>query len=175
MTGWQPGLSEVARASLVFLLVFSNLGLIIHLYNTRHINTDIFKHEIWKFMLLMLLFFTTPLMVGFGIYFVLWHSLSSMGHQIEVIRTSHPNFGIASYLKQALPLSIMAFGGLGFLYFFFGHLFNEGQNLGVLFLFVSIITVPHTALMEWLYRVGKPTLTQKDVEKRHRVDLKVIN
>lgn len=158
MTGWQPVLEPTTRAALIFLLIFGTLGNTVQLFHRQHLTLNQFKNETGNFLLLMLLFFTTPLLVGFGIYFVLWHSLGSMNHQIRVVKSTHPSFGIRKYLRTTVPLSLLAFAGLGILYFFFGTAFGQGQNLGVLFLFISVITVPHAVQMEWLYRVGKPVM-----------------
>ncbi len=161
MTGMRPFINDTFRAALIFLLLFGCTANMLHLHHQGVISKQVFVREMRNFLLLMLLFFTTPLLVGFGVYFVLWHSLGSMLDQISVLRSIRPGFGIKNYLLAAIPLSIVAFAGLGLLYFFLGDYFDEGQNLGVLFLFVSVITVPHAFLMEWLYKVGSPVLEQE--------------
>jgi Brp/Blh family beta-carotene 15,15'-monooxygenase len=148
-------LSNNLRATLIFLLIFTNVGIIIHLNHIHTLTTQAFRKELGNVLLLLMLFFTTPLMVGFGIYFVLWHSLDAMQHQVSLLKLSRPNYTIRDYLVQSLPLTLLSFAGLGILMFFFGETFNKGQNMGALFLFIAVITVPHAFLMEWLYRVWK--------------------
>jgi Brp/Blh family beta-carotene 15,15'-monooxygenase len=149
-------LSAITRAVLIFLLIFTNIGIIIHLNHAQILSSKEFKQEIGKILLLSMLFFTTPLLVGFGVYFVLWHSFEAMNHQVSLIKTIKPGYRMRDYLLQSLPLTLVSFTGLGMLLYFFGDAFNKGQNMGALFLFIAVITVPHAMLMEWLYRVRKP-------------------
>lgn len=158
MTGSQPVLTDSLRAGLVFLLIFGNVASMIGLLQNGTIGKDNFYRELRNFICLMLLFFTTPLMIGFGVYFVFWHSLMSILDQVDVVRSIDQKFGFKKYLKETVPLSLMAFAGLGLLYYFFGEQFDFGENLGALFLFISVITVPHSFLMEWLYRTGSSAL-----------------
>jgi beta-carotene 15,15'-dioxygenase len=149
-------LTPITRAVSVFLLIFTNIGIIIHLNHAQILSTKEFKQEIGKILLLSMLFFTTPLLVGFGVYFVLWHSFEAMNHQVSLLKKTKPAYRMRDYLIQSLPLTLASFAGLGMLLYFFGDVFNKGQNMGALFLFIAVITVPHAFLMEWLYRVRKP-------------------
>jgi hypothetical protein len=79
-----------------------------------------------------------------------------MNHQVSLLKTTNPGYRMRDYLVQSLPLTLVSFAGLGILIYFFGDVFNKGQNMGALFLFIAVITVPHAILMEWLYRVRKP-------------------
>lgn len=151
-------LSAMTRAVSVFLLIFTNIGIIIHLNHAQILSSKEFKQEIGKILLLSMLFFTTPLLVGFGVYFVLWHSFEAMHHQVSLLKTTKPGYRMSDYLIQSLPLTLVSFAGLGMLLYFFGDTFNKGQNMGALFLFIAVITVPHAFLMEWLYRVRKPLI-----------------
>lgn len=148
-------LSILSRAVLIFLIVFVNLGILVHLNHASVLTTESFKLETGKVLLLLMLFLTTPLLVGFGVYFVLWHSMDAMRHQVALLNTSRPGYRAKDYLFQSLPLTLLSFAGLGALMFFFGDYFNRGQNMGALFLFIAVITVPHAFLMEWLYRTWK--------------------
>jgi beta-carotene 15,15'-dioxygenase len=151
-------LSSELCAVLIFLLIFINIGIIIQLYQSQIIAAPKFKQELGKLILLLMLFFTTPLLVGFGVYFVLWHSFDSMHHQVALLQASRTGYRMRDYFLQSLPLTLVSFAGLGLLLYFFGDTFNKGQSMGALFLFIAVITVPHTILMEWLYRVQKPLI-----------------
>ncbi|MEY3052944.1 MAG: hypothetical protein RLY31_2729 [Bacteroidota bacterium] len=113
--------------------------------------------ELVSFLLLMALFLTTPLLLGFAVYFFFWHSAGSVIDQVEALCQWEPNYGFGRYGRQVLPFSLLAFVGLGLLYLFLGSTLDKGQNLGTLFIFIAIVTVPHTVLMEFLYRRACPT------------------
>ncbi len=110
--------------------------------------------EVSALLLLMVLFLFTPLLLGFAIYFFFWHSAGSVVDQLEVLRKGNPGYGFGRYFRQVLPFSFLAFAGLGALYLLLGPSLNQGPNLGILFIFIAIVTVPHTVLMEHLYRWG---------------------
>ncbi len=158
MTGVQLVMENAYRAAFIFLLIFGVTGTLIFLYNSGVLSAKLFQIELGKFFLLMLLFFTTPLLVGFGVYFVMWHSLTSILDQVKVVKSNDQSFGFKAYIRSTIPLTLVAFTGLSLFYFFFNGYFDKGQNLGFLFIFIAVITIPHAVLMEWLYRVGKPVL-----------------
>ncbi len=161
MTGSPLVLTVNSRAALVFLFIFGVIGNSLFLHQSGSLSKEQLVKELCNFLLLMLLFFTTPLLVGFGIYFVLWHSLGAISDQLKVVRATDPSFGYKAYLRSTVPFSLMAFAGLGMFYYFFHSFFDKGQNLGALFIFVSVITVPHAVLMDWLYQIGKPVLLEQ--------------
>ncbi len=158
MTGVKFVLEDTYRAALIYLLIFGVVGNAFYLNNSGSLSGKAFRNELGKFFLLMLLFFTTPLLIGFGIYFVLWHSLAAIIDQIKVVRVSNQSFGYKSYIRSTIPLTLIAYSGLALFYFFFNGYFDKGQGLGQLFIFISIITVPHAVLMDWLYHIGRPVL-----------------
>jgi Brp/Blh family beta-carotene 15,15'-monooxygenase len=161
MTGSSLMLSGNHRAALIFLIIFGVIGNNLFLHQCGSLSKEQLAKELRNLLLLMVLFFTTPLLVGFGIYFVLWHSLGSIFDQIKVVRGTDPSFGYKAYLRSTVPFSLIAFAGLGMFYYFFHSFFDKGQNLGALFIFVSVITVPHAMLMDWLYQVGRLVLLEQ--------------
>ncbi len=155
MTGITIQLDIAHRFAAIFLLVALVIACILHQYQKGTISKRKFSEEVWGFLLLMLLFFTTPLLLGFGIYFIFWHSLSSIADQIEALRKRNTGYSIKNYLMGTVPLTVVAFVGLGIAYQFIGAQYDYGQNLGTLFQFLSVITVPHAFVMEEVYLSGK--------------------
>ncbi|MEO1263763.1 MAG: Brp/Blh family beta-carotene 15,15'-dioxygenase [Bacteroidota bacterium] len=152
IVGVQPVLSDTNKWAILFLLVFGNVANIGFLAENNIIDLEKCKKEIANFLLLVVLFFTTPLLIGFGIYFVFWHSVTAVMDQYKIIRSKDKSFSFKKYLKAIVPLSIMAFIGLALLYFFLGNAKDEYLNLGILFFFISVITVPHAILMDLFYQ-----------------------
>ena len=139
------------RWPIIFLLITLNLVNIIQLFDSQVLDKDQFHKEIVNILILSALFFTTPLLIGFGIYFILWHSLGSVLDQVSILKNIDTKYSLWHYILQLLPLTFLAFTGLAFLYWFLGDQMNYGANLGVLFLFISIITVPHSILIDRFY------------------------
>lgn len=63
--------------------------------------------EIFNLLLLSSLFYTATLIVSFGIYFTLWHSLSSTFDQIKFVRQRHSTFSLKTFYSQVIPLTLL--------------------------------------------------------------------
>lgn len=153
ITGEFYTVSVNSRASSIFLLIFSNILLITYLFDKKLINYEKFKAELGNFALLMALFFCTPLLVGFSIYFVFWHSLHAVQDQINQLCLQGNTRLLKKYIKQILFISIISFLVIGLLYAYSNYTMNHEFNLGILFIFIAIVTVPHSLLMHQLYQV----------------------
>ena len=98
--------------------------------------------------IILLLFWTTNLIVSFGTYFIVWHSWPSLQDQTRTLYNK-PN-AYFEYLKDAFPYWIISI--LGFSLFF---VYNEqiGLNpLALFFAFLAAITFPHVLVIFGLYQ-----------------------
>lgn len=101
--------------------------------------------------LLMLLFWTTNLIVSFGTYFIIWHSWPSLQDQTQTLYNK-PNAYFA-YLKDAFPYWIISILGLSLFF-----VYNEqiGLNpLALFFAFLAAITFPHVLVIFGLHQKFK--------------------
>ena len=93
--------------------------------------------------LLILLFWTTNLIVSFGTYFIIWHSWPSLQDQTRTLYNK-PN-AYFEYLKDAFPYWIISILGLSLFF-----VYNEqiGLNpLALFFAFLAAITFPHVLVI----------------------------
>ena len=101
--------------------------------------------------LLMLLFWTTNLIVSFGTYFIIWHSWPSLKDQTQTLYNK-PNAYFA-FLKDAFPYWIISILGLSLFF-----VYNEqiGLNpLALFFAFLAAITFPHVLVIFGLHQKFK--------------------
>lgn len=127
-----------------------NLWLCIYYFIQNRVTRKEFVDEVVNLFALALLLINLPLLLGFAIYFVCWHSLSSMMDQIRFFRRQKQSYSFKRYLKNALPLSLAAIGSLGA--FAFVQIKMEiPLNIGIVFVFISVVTLPHMILIEQLY------------------------
>jgi Brp/Blh family beta-carotene 15,15'-monooxygenase len=101
--------------------------------------------------LLMLLFWTTNLIVSFGTYFIIWHSWPSLQDQTRMLYNK-PN-AYFEYLKDAFPYWIISILGLSLFF-----VYNEqiGLNpLALFFAFLAAITFPHVLVIFGLHQKFK--------------------
>jgi Brp/Blh family beta-carotene 15,15'-monooxygenase len=98
--------------------------------------------------ILMLLFWTTNLIVSFGAYFIIWHSWPSLQDQTRMLYKK-PNAYFA-YLKDAFPYWIISILGLSLFFVYNGQI---GLNpLALFFAFLSAITFPHVLVIFGLHK-----------------------
>jgi len=121
-------------------LCLASLFLIISKKN----NYKLFLKELMYLLLLFLVFKTSSLILGFAIYFILWHSIPSIIHQIEFISGDLNKKSILLYVKKAMIYWIISIVGLLTLYQILPgiELFST-----VVFVILFAVTAPHTWVM----------------------------
>ena len=108
---------------------------------------------IFEFLLLgvlAILFSKSTLLFGFGLYFVLWHSLPSLNSQLSYIYNNKTKRPFIQYIKSALVYWILALIGLSMFYFYVD--FSETQYLSIFFSFLAAITFPHAVVMGLMFQ-----------------------
>ena len=103
-----------------------------------------FSFEFSLLILYTLVFYYTPLILGFAIYFAFWHSLPSLKDQTNFIYGEKLSLGIKSYIKDAgIYWLISIIGFVLFLFFFY----ETNRFYSFLFAFIAAITFPHVIVM----------------------------
>lgn len=99
-----------------------------------------------QWALVTIWYWLTPLVLGFVVVFCLWHSAQSMRYQVLYIRHQRPK-SILGILKDFLPLGILAM-----LAWVVSAQFDVMQHLGLGFVLLSLVTLPHVVVMDGIYR-----------------------
>ena len=102
--------------------------------------------------LLALLFWTAHPLLSFGLYFGIWHSLNhffELRDHLQMYDQNHSTFSL--YLKT-IPFTLISFIGLGFLWFIQGAFGLENQMISLLFILISVLTLPHMLLIDRMYQ-----------------------
>jgi len=99
-----------------------------------------------QWALVTIWYWLTPLVLGFVVVFCLWHSAQSMRYQVLYIRHERPK-SILGILKDFLPLGILAM-----LAWVVSAQFDVMQHLGLGFVLLSMVTLPHVVVMDGIYR-----------------------
>ena len=107
-----------------------------------------------QFMVVTTWYFLTPLLAGFIIAFCLWHSLQSIQHQALYFKEKAGQ-SLIQFLLAMLPFSLMALISFGMYGYF------RGFNIAEAFVLLSIITLPHVAVMHRLYHRTAQVLNQE--------------
>ncbi len=150
-------LSQIWCKSICVGLFVLNIWFSIHLWNKNTISSNQLINEILNLVLLGLVFINLPLLLGFTVYFVFWHSAGSLLDQFTFFQTHIYRYTWKQFCLQMLPFTLVAIAALGC---FLGLSYNLGLplNIGMLFIFISIVTLPHILLIDLLYEEKKEQL-----------------
>lgn len=110
-------------------------------------------HPLLTLMLLLVLCRQLPMILCFAVYFAIWHSLRSFQSIWQYLRNSNHWFrSVKQLVLPALPFVSGAFAGLAG---FFIYSSLSGFTLNPLWIFISLITLPHGLLMHGVYEQTK--------------------
>lgn len=99
--------------------------------------------EVFYLVLLYLVFKTTSLILGFAIYFILWHSIPSIINQTEYISGNVSKKSFLHYFKHASPIWLLSIVGMVVLYLYL----DQSLFSSVIFLILFAVTAPHAWVM----------------------------
>ncbi|WP_194777730.1 Brp/Blh family beta-carotene 15,15'-dioxygenase [Pararhodonellum marinum] len=101
-----------------------------------------------EIVLLSVLLYFLPVLMGFILYFGFWHSLPSMQEEFEVLMAKQKSDKIFGFIKKLLPFSLLSLGGLALILYFSSNRLETDQLTLLLFVMVSLITAPHVWVMD---------------------------
>ena len=110
-----------------------------------------------------LLFSRASLLLGFGVYFVVWHSIPSIQDQVKFLYNSKAGSGW-SYFKSSAPYWLLSLIGLFGVYFLFDV--HSWEFLPLFFSFLAAITFPHTVVMGWLKLSEDHASSRQSIESK---------
>lgn len=145
-----PSLQAGYLEGIAWSLFTLNLFFVLTLIWNEKLSIKEGLNELINLVTLTCLFFFTPTLLGFAIYFVLWHSLSSMLDQVSFLKARLRSYSLRNYVIQILPISIIVIGGL-LISVIYLPVFQDSVDVGWLFVFISAITLPHIILIDMLY------------------------
>lgn len=149
---------DLATAQILPIDLFLiNIWLLIFLFLNEWIGVEELVKQLVSISLLMLCYSYLPLILGFTVYFVFWHSYGSMIDQVEYIRTKKESFTWLKYYLNALPITFLAVVLIAI-----GYWVNITWSINfsiveLFFIMLSLLTLPHILLIEQLYAMFRQT------------------
>lgn len=98
-----------------------------------------------------LIVITGPL-IGFAIYFALWHSIGHVNEMKEFFETKKKSLSFAEFYKKATPFTLVSLLGLLMLYGINQFLQLDGEFITLMFILISVLTLPHLFIADKMYR-----------------------
>ena len=135
---------------LISWITISTLTLVMGIVALKNLQWGLIARELLYLVVLYVLFVSSSLIWSFAIYFVLWHSIPSIHHQIGHLYGEANMNNTVKYLKSSIWYWIAALLFLGMLYYFL-HL-DKKLFLSILVAFLGGITFPHVIVMNRLHK-----------------------
>ena len=136
---------------LVFIMMGSNVLVLIYLFWDGILTKRAFQNEAVALLLLSILYIVSPPLLGFAIYFVFWHSMPSIMDQVAFLKTKRADYSIQNYIIDTIPITIIVLISIVAFYLLLAKDTLQIE-VGWMFVFISIVTLPHVLLIELLYK-----------------------
>ena len=146
--GYAPMISRFWQLFLPLIYLVLICLLIRELYVSQVISKARAIREVFVLILLILNFLQAPLLTGFAVFFVFWHSLESFQQQIIGLNVLHDQSSIRQYLAHLIFFSLIAISIIAAFSLSDTARLLSYQWIGHIFIFISVITIPHSLLMD---------------------------
>jgi beta-carotene 15,15'-dioxygenase len=139
----------VAHKDLILIALAAITGVFSFFANKKNIlNFD--KKRLGRLAAIVALTYFLPLLPAFGLYFGGWHALCSFDNIHHYLVSKNADISQDSILKtwsKTLGFTLLAMAGLGFATWFWLRFYHTWDALPLLFIFLSLITLPHLNVM----------------------------
>ncbi|MFW6387797.1 MAG: Brp/Blh family beta-carotene 15,15'-dioxygenase [bacterium] len=155
LIGFSPLTVESATGAAPYVaggLLAVNGVILIVLYARARILAGDLVREFVAFALLSVLYINAPLFVSFIVYWVFWHSLNAALEIASVQGGRRPIEQTLQFYRSALPLTAVTLAGMALIFLLAGVYGSLEALIGTFFVIIAAITLPHTVIMELLYR-----------------------
>jgi beta-carotene 15,15'-dioxygenase len=105
-------------------------------------------------LLVTLLVLTHPL-IGFALYFALWHSMGHVQEMIAFFREKGRRITIWKFYQLALPFTVVSLAGLTALFFIQQTYSIGNEMISLLFILISVLTLPHMLVADRMFARNK--------------------
>lgn len=146
-------LPDLAEQSTLLLAFSVPLALAIYfavLYFKGIIKKEKFIEVLISAAMWIVIYMNTPFIVGFTMYFVIFHSYNSMEHQYETLSKLVKHYSLKTYLRDISPLTLVSYAGIAFLFLVL-DIDNWQQLTLYALVFISLLTLPHMLIFERFY------------------------
>ena len=116
------------------------------------------KIRFLRLFFIVVLTYYLPLLPAFALYFGGWHALCSLGniheYLLRVDAKSNINYSILKTWSKTLAFTLLAISFLAMAVWYWSHFYQTWDALPLLFIFLSLITLPHLNVMHGMSKVS---------------------
>lgn len=107
--------------------------------------------ELFSLAIIGLASYWGGLIVGFSVYFGLWHSTKSLRSIIRSFKQNRPSYSLSHFYREALPFSIISIFGIVLMLVLSQYLTALIHPVMLFFILISLLTLPHMVVLERIY------------------------
>lgn len=107
------------------------------------VNREAFYRQILEYVLLSGVFYFTDLLVGFTIFFTIWHSWDAIALQLQGLRKKTPEFDMWAFATAAFPFTMISLIGMAGIVLFFQWFSASLSPITVFLILIALVTLPH--------------------------------
>lgn len=140
------------RIGLIFsAVVLFLVSAIVYFLKNKEIIFSENRYFSLQFLLILVILYNLPMVLGFTFYFVIWHSTLSLKNITSYLR-NNSSFNTANrVIRQIVFYSLLAIGGI-LIFGFTGFMFiNNNAIMAYSFLGLAVLTAPHMQVMHDMY------------------------
>lgn len=100
---------------------------------------------------LMALFYFSGPLIGFAIYFAVWHSAGHIFEMREYFNSKSKSLSILSFYKLSMPFTLISVVGLLILVYAQNAFGVQDMFLTLMFILISVLTLPHMLIVHKMY------------------------
>ncbi len=138
-----PSFITVTTILLIYLAIVSIGGF------TKRIHR--FSSFIMDSVLLALVLILTGPLIGFAVYFALWHSAGHINEMREFFESRNKSLSIPQFYLKATPFTLVSILGLVMMLGINQAFGLEDQFLSLMFILISVLTLPHMVIVDKMY------------------------
>ncbi len=143
MSVWQFSVEN----KILILSILSLIFLVVFVQANRKSPVVFDKNRLFRLVLILTLAYFLPLLPAFALYFGGWHALCAFKSIYEYLTAQNPQASPLSIWLKSVPFTLLAFAFLAFALWYWQHFFQSFDPLPMLFVFLSLITLPHLGVM----------------------------
>ena len=142
----------------VLLMGLATVSSVFYYFGNRKNPVYIDKMRFLRLFIIVVLTYCLPLLPAFALYFGGWHALCSLGniheYLLNIDSKSNTHYLILKTWSKTLIFTLLAMAFLGLAAWFWLRFYQTWDALPLLFIFLSLITLPHLNVMHRMNRAG---------------------
>lgn len=150
------GIAQLSKVA----IITSGITIAIFLYAlaVKWWSVESFLLELILLGMLHSTFYLMPFIVGFTIYFTVFHSLSVLNQEYSVLKDTFKGLNTKRFIWMLTPFTVLSIFGLLTLFILSAYGWLPISNYLLMIIFISILTIPHSVVMDAFYKKADKNL-----------------